>query len=304
MADELKGDAAVGAGDSVGDAGGQTMQDVEDSNAKDDADFLAGFGDEDSLADEGSPDSDDDKGKGSPDSDADDPDDDDNGEAPPRDDKGRFVKQESDDAADQKGEAKPDKAKPDNSEKDTKAEPPPPKRSMTELISDALTDIADGDIEVQGTKVNIKEYIADYPEEAGAAAAIAARIVEKAMEGFTPGNDDGKLGERLQMLEDEVLAFRFWDSVSSEYPEARRTVATKTFKDWIEKQPSGVKKLAVSVDPGDALTVLGMYSKETAKPATQSKVKQKATALYSDSGRSGGKLSGGSEDDFDAGFNM
>jgi hypothetical protein len=326
MAEEkLDGNDGGAGGENVSAA--NTMEDVKTASERENSDFSAGFDDDVAPAADSGSDVDDDGG--SSDDDAGDDGGDGDGDERPRDDKGRFIKQDDDgdgddadpDPSPTKKEKKPpagsddddsddaDDADDADGKPDTKPEPPAPKvsRPVEEIVSEVLAEFADMDVKSGETSVNVKDYVADYPEEAAAAAAIAARVFEKMGVGGGGGEDVTKLQAELIAVKDELLGFHFWNEVSLEFPTARKTVAGREFGEWLNKQAKGIKKLAVSVDADDAVTVLRMFEKETKpKPAAPAKPKvNRGTLLHSDNARSSREaVSSGSQDDFDAGFNL
>jgi hypothetical protein len=290
----------------------EEKNDFSEQEVQNDADFDVGFKGEGEGkgVDNGAGEGEGAKGEGEPTDNGDDANDvkDDKGEGEVADDD-KDNKDDADKGDDDKGGAGNKDDKGDENQgvpKDIPPQPPIVKKETKIFVKEFLDTLSDEKIEVNGAELNIKEYAKEYPEEAAISIAIASKIAEQVVS----ERIEQIMGEKFKDIEsmrDRVFATEFWREVEYDFPNARKTGRDKNFHAWLDKQSSGMKKLAESWEVGDALTVLRSYDATITKPVVR-KVSQSRVADLHGENQHGGKHNGNSglnsKDDFDAGFKM
>lgn len=162
--------------------------------------------------------------------------------------------------------------------------------------------------EVAGIKIGdgttIKDFAAEYPEAVQAPVAIAKVLVDKIA---------ASMSQEMQKMQATINGFAFWDGVQQAHSDARKVINTPEFKSWVDKQSPLVRKMLLSEDVEDAVSVLDAYKEALAKSDKDGKLaeaaKRKAArdALHGETlrgtrGTQGAGGQGKGEDDFDAGF--
>jgi hypothetical protein len=117
-------------------------------------------------------------------------------------------------------------------------------------------------LKVEGKDIDIGTLVTDFPEIAPLAATIAERIVQQRLAPILP------MIEAMQARQQNEA---FLDAVAEKVPDVRQVVGTKAFREWVDRQPVPLQKLAKSDDVDSAAFVLAQYAtaRKTGKPATQ-----------------------------------
>jgi len=121
-----------------------------------------------------------------------------------------------------------------------------------------------------------------------------------------------KLRGMAESLSSYVSAAQYFRAVERKHPGAQDLAESAPFKEWLDKEASvGVRKLAESGDPEDGIAVLDVFKEVKAKKAAASvdakKPAQKNAGLRAPPAKPAAKgqvASGGSKDDFDAGWSL
>ncbi len=192
-------------------------------------------------------------------------------------------------------------------------EPEPKKETVAGAGSDAVKKLLD-DPEIAGVKVGdttLGKFAEEYPEVVQTAVVLGKAIAQKMLDDVI-GSGRVATSEKAEELASQINMMRFWDGVYQSHPDARKIAASKEFNDWTAKQSPLVKKLIVSENVEDAVTVLDAYKESLAKDSKKAKDKEAGKRKEARDGLHGESLRGKSgafaetakdQEDFDAGFN-
>ena len=116
--------------------------------------------------------------------------------------------------------------------------------------------------------------------------------------------------EEKERLREDLAVTNFWLNLTRKKSNAMEISDSKEFQEWVKKQSSGINKLAMSLDPEDAILVLNAYEENCAKEkakeidnyteAKRDKKKSLQKAVLKGGNR--GKNADNEKDDFASGF--
>lgn len=129
-------------------------------------------------------------------------------------------------------------------------------------------ELPDGELEVAGKTVNLKNFVSDVPEIMAVSKVVAEHIVKDVLSksGFVTRDD---IKAPINSLSERA----FWSDVSEEMPGAKKIYVSKEFQDWLGKQAPGIKELAErSGDSRDMVDILERYNSSRKKSTARSAV--------------------------------
>lgn len=134
----------------------------------------------------------------------------------------------------------------------------------------------------------------DFPEVAAA----VDRVVEKKLEPLRAKVDERDAQEKASRERTQLA--EAYSALHKAHPDFEQIRDDPKYAEWVEKQPKGVRQMAVSVDPADAIKLVDIYKAETRVPARSSRAALIEAAV--DIPSKGGSRAAKIEDDFDAQF--
>lgn len=182
-------------------------------------------------------------------------------------------------------------------------------------------EIPDREFEVNGVKVNPREFIDDNPEALVIGGLMAAKTVTRMIK--TGALVSGEvLNQKLQEQRDIIWGNTFAAMVTMWHSDGEKIVNSKKYTGWLDTQKEEVKALVKSGNPMDMIDVISLYKegsitaedagkkKETDdKAKADAKIKkEKADKLLKKAKKQTPTIPGlsdmeGVDDDFSAGFN-
>lgn len=144
------------------------------------------------------------------------------------------------------------------------------------------------------TGSNGESFGEDFPEVAAA----VDRVVEKKLEPLRAqaaerDAQEAASRERTQLAE-------AYSALHKAHPDFEQIRDDPKYAAWVGKQPKGVRQMAVSSDPADAIKLVDIYKAETKVPARNPRAALLEAAV--DIPSKGGSRTAKIEDDFDAQF--
>lgn len=114
------------------------------------------------------------------------------------------------------------------------------------------------------------EWIKDFPEVEKVSDKRAVRLLAKLIEQgkiITPYHIE-QVNQQLVDLDAKLSLTSFENAMYRKMPDWMEVASTKEFEDWKGKQPPGIKALADSANPEDALKLIDYYKEDVAKSKT------------------------------------
>ena len=173
--------------------------------------------------------------------------------------------------------------------------------------------LPDGEVEISGRKINPKEYLKDFPDEA----AFTMFCIQNAMKTVKLPNIPASLkDERFDGFSKDFTEFReqysherFMSGVERRHPDVKEIISSEEFKEWVGKQSPGIQKLGdESNDVEDADYILKAFKEEKEKRSAGGENKLKKLYKNTLKGQGGGgkpktNAAGNDDDEFGDAFN-
>ena len=137
-------------------------------------------------------------------------------------------------------------------------------------------EIPDKEFEVNGVKVNPREFVDDNPEALVVGGLMAAKTINRMTK--TGALVSGQaLEQKLREHQDLIWGNTFAAMVTMWHSDADDLVQTKEYTGWLDKQKEEVKALVKSGNPLDLIDVINLYKEETITSEDDGKKKEAET---------------------------
>ena len=137
-------------------------------------------------------------------------------------------------------------------------------------------EIPDKEFEVNGVKVNPREFVDDNPEALVVGGLMAAKTINRMTK--TGALVSGQaLDQKLREQQDLIWGNTFAAMVTMWHSDADDLVQTKEYTGWLDKQKEEVKALVKSGNPLDLIDVINLYKEETITSEDDGKKKEAET---------------------------
>lgn len=120
-------------------------------------------------------------------------------------------------------------------------------------VGKALAEPMPDKVKVGDSEVDVKQFLADFPEVQAVAATMARRVVEQVLEPILPAI------HVANQVQAERYHAAFMGEVDGKFPGASEAARSPEFKGWIAKQPKPIQDMASVYDVDSAVFVLQQF---------------------------------------------
>ena len=142
---------------------------------------------------------------------------------------------------------------------------PAPAPLTMEDVGNLLGDLPDQEIEVDGTKINLKEYKKDYPDDFAAIIAVGSIMAKKIVEQSLKSGQFLK-ADQVGPIHEKILDMEFWDQITEVHSDGKKINKSPEFVEWLGSQDAALQRMAKKLEtPEDGILILNYYKKSIGK---------------------------------------